>query len=645
MVFFQLFLVAGYAYAHLLTQYCRPRTQSVVHLILLMVAFCVLPITPGESWKPESQSNPTWYILQLLTVCLGLPYFVLSATGPLVQKWFSLTYPGRSPYRLYVQSNWGSFLALGTYPFLIEPHFSRHAQATLWSFGLVFFALICGYCALRFYKLPCPSSTETQKERTFPTALTAPSFNERLLWVGFAATASLLLLATTNKLCQEVAVVPFLWIIPLSIYLFSFILCFDNPERYSRTWFAVAFFLGIAELTHVMLRGDRAPIGLQVGVYLIVLFICCVICHGEIARLKPSPTYLTSYYLCIAVGGALGGLVVAVGAPLVFVGYYEFHLGLLVCAGLALIRQIFDNETATLSRSRYLPHLCFALAFLLVGREFVTERRSRLDDAIAASRNFFGILTLREKNRDNPEHHHYLMVHGSIVHGLQLVQPARHRQPTSYYGEQSGVGLALQYAPHQGGRRIGIIGLGVGTLAAFGQERDYLRFYEIDPAVQELAENRFTYLKESPARIDIILGDARVSLEREAPQQFDVLVIDAFSSDAVPIHLLTREAFAVYMRHLKPDGVIAAHVSNKYLDLKPVVIAAADHFGLQWVVIHKRTAKETWWEYNSTWILLTTNQAFLNRSEITAAAEPSPNSVSPLVWTDAYSALFHVLKK
>jgi spermidine synthase len=336
---------------------------------------------------------------------------------------------------------------------------------------------------------------------------------------------------------------------------------------------------------------------------------------------------------------------VAVGAPLVFVGYYEFHTGLLVCAGLALIVQISEKESSIPSHLRYLPSVCFVLIVLLVGKELVTERRSRLDHAIATSRNFFGMLTMRERKRDNPEHHHYLMIHGSIVHGLQLVQPPRHRQPTSYYGEQSGVGLALQYAPHQRGRRIGIIGLGAGTLAAFGQEGDYLRFYEIDPAVQDLAENRFTYLKESPARIDIILGDARVSLEREAPQQFDVLVIDAFSSDAIPVHLLTREAFAVYVRHLKPDGVIAMHVSNKYLDLKPVVFASADHFGLQWVVIYKRTPKEIWWEYNSTWILLTTNHAFITRSEITAAAEPSPNSVSPLLWTDAYSALFHVLKK
>jgi hypothetical protein len=271
MVFFQIFLVAGYVYAHLLTQYCRPRTQSVVHLILLIVAFFILPITPEDNWKPESHSNPTWYILQLLIACLGLPYFVLSTTGPLLQKWFSVTYPGRSPYRLYVQSNWGSFFALGTYPFLIEPHFSRHVQATLWSFGLVFFALVCGYCALLLHQPLSPSSVQVREERTFPASLTAPSFSERLLWVGLAATASLLLLATTNKLSQEVAVVPFLWIVPLSIYLFSFILCFDNPERYSRTWFAITFFISIAELTYVMLRGDRTPIGLQVGVYLMTL--------------------------------------------------------------------------------------------------------------------------------------------------------------------------------------------------------------------------------------------------------------------------------------------------------------------------------------------------------------------------------------
>jgi len=747
MLFFQVALLAGYACAHFISRWLKPRSVAIVHLLLLVASMAMLPITPPDSWKPHGGGNPTMQILGLLVASIGLPYFVLSTTGPLMQYWFSRTNPGLSPYRLYALSNVASLLALVSFPFFFESHFTRRAQAILWGWGLVAYVIVCAWGALKLWKterigvpgqaqigLPGEQTKQQpgmgQRSLVPENLAAAPAMVQKLFWLLLPACASVLLLATTNKMCLDVAVIPFLWVLPLAIYLLSFIICFDNPRWYLRFPFTLALVAALAGLCWAIFKGTDASLASQLAIYSAGLFVCCMVCHGELYRLKPEPRQLTEFYLMIAAGGALGGFVVAVAAPLLFKDYYELHWGLLLCAvlflavclrdrstpeprdseaGLAhssqgkfrnLLRSIVANEWVWMAC--VLPVVAFGGAdrgLVLVGRHYqnvpkgyfisfrialwtlllpagywivrkqlksLTHWRTQAcvwlavgvlvlagalwkqthdpgSEKIFTSRNFYGVLTVYEHRRDEPLGHHFLLQHGRITHGLQFVDSHRAAWPTTYYGAGSGVGLAVRALP-EAARRIGVVGLGTGTMAAFGRAGDYLRIYEINQEVQRLASSPFTYLSNCPGKVEVALGDARLSMEREPSQQFDLLALDAFSSDAIPVHLLTREAFAVYSRHLKTNGVIAVHISNHYLNLEPVVVNLARHFGYKLAVIDYDEDEDEWWNYSSTWMLLTRSEELINCQPIKTASIAVKTNQIPL-WTDDFASLFQILKK
>ncbi|MBI5772605.1 MAG: fused MFS/spermidine synthase [Verrucomicrobia bacterium] len=713
LLFFQMLLLGGYAYAHYSTSRLKPRTQAIVHGVLLLLALACIPfVTPSDSWKPAAVDNPTGQILLLLTVSIGLPYFVLSATGPLMQEWFSVLRPGVSPYRLYALSNIGSLLALVTYPFYFEPSFSRKAQAGLWGCGLMAYVVACGYCVWLLFKksatLEKPASTEAAPEEA-PAAATP---GQKILWVLLPACASVLLLATTNKICQDVAVIPFLWVLPLAIYLLTFIISFDSPRWYKPGIFGALLALGLTATTYLLFEGTSVVIGKQLLGYCGTLFVGCMICHGELYRLKPHPKFLTSYFLLISAGGAMGGLFVAVVAPLIFNSYLELHVGLWALSALvavvafkqnslplalglgigALLSPMviptlhagwtnFDMTSKSLieqfkffgGKYWWIPLIIFALFALSFGdlrRVLLREWRARMvgflivlslglatglwiqawqskRDAVLMTRNFYGALTVFEYSKDSPTDHYFLLQHGKITHGLQFVDPEMSRRPTSYYTEGSGLALAVKHFPRATNRRIGVVGLGTGTSAALARGGDYMRIYEINAEVRRIAENNFSYLKDSPGKVELAMGDARLSMEHEPPQNFDILALDAFSSDAIPVHLLTKEAFEIYQRHLKPDGVIVVHVSNRYLNLEPVVETLAKEFGYQTAIISfNDEGQDDWWVYSSTWILVTKNKELLKNSAIrNAITEPEDENATAPLWTDDFASLFPILKK
>ncbi len=676
LLFFQAMLLAGYAYAHGASRWLRPRPQAWVHLALLAAALALLPIVPGNSWQPEDADRPVGRILLLLTATVGLPYFVLSTTGPLLQSWFSQTHPGRSPYRLYALSNAGSLLALLTYPVFFEARFTRETQAFLWGVGLGFYCLVCALCAWRFAQSP---------KLTTPTDLAAPaelaSTPRRLdlwLWFLLPACASILLLAITNKLCLDVAAVPFLWVAPLSLYLLSFIVSFDSPRWYRRPVFTPLLFLALPGVVWAMHTGADWPVWRQAALYCGALFVGCMVCHGELYRLRPAPSQLTGFYLAIAAGGALGGLFVAVIAPGLFLDYYELPTGILLCAVLAVLtwaRPPVPTPTAHLLRefvaasSERAP--CLELStdggpgwreriqrsarwrlltlgltgLLVVGLVVALWKGSRESAAtvVYRSRNFYGVLSVHEYNTNDPLSHYALLQHGRITHGLQFREPAQAQWPASYYAENSGVGLALNALT--GERKIGVVGLGTASLLSYARAGDVVRFYEIDPQVVQVASTHFTYLTNTPARVELVLGDARLSLDRESSQQFDLLALDAFSSDSIPVHLLTREAFAIYQRHLKSEGVLAVHISNQFLDLQPVVRALAEDFGYQAVTIDFEENEEEWWLYSSTWMLVSRPTGLLELSAIRDLVSLSATNQPTLLWTDDFSSVFRVLLK
>lgn len=712
LLFFQTLLLGGYAYAHFSSTRLKPKGQAVLHLVLLALALALLPIVPRETWKAQLGGNPVGQILLLLTVTLGLPYFVLSSTGPLMQQWFSRTNPGVSPYRLYALSNIGSLLALLSYPVFFEVKFSRQTQATMWSAGLVLFAVCCGYCALRVWRQGAGPETSSPSAAdavgaTEPEAPRAP-WSNKLLWLVLPAIASMLLLATTNKLCQEIAVIPFLWVLPLALYLVSFIVCFDHARWYRRDLFAGLFAIGVAVVCYLADAGTSVSITKQVAGHAVALFAACMVCHGELYRIKPPARDLTSYYLFIAAGGALGGLLVAVVAPAVFTEFRELQIGLWLVSlmlgvvawrtrsrslarglGAGAMVALFvvptmrslghgGSDWVEAFRSFFLLHgLVITLALLVfvvcifdlrrlkieeewqprmggfvmlaaagLGAIFVVQARKAIDpETIRASRNFYGTLKVFEYATDQPEYHSRLLMHGATTHGLQLI--GRPTKATTYYGEHSGVGLAIAALPADRPRRLGLVGLGTGTLASYGREGDYLRIYEINPAVERLAREAFSFVGRSPAKVDVIMGDARLSMEREVvdgkSQQFDLLALDAFSSDAIPMHLLTKESFAIYLKQLKQDGVIAVHISNRYLDLEPVVNELARQFGLKTVTISDDELE--WFVYSTTWVLVTRNKALLETAEIRDAADaPSKKPAPPVLWTDDHASLYQILK-
>lgn len=641
LLFFQTLLFAGYAYAHFSIRRFRPQVQAGVHLTLLVVAMLCLPITPNAGWKPTGHEEPTWQILGMLMASVGVPYFVLSSTGPLLQAWFSRTQPAASPYRLYALSNIGSVLGLISYPFLVEPLWTTETQASVWSTGFILFGLTCGWCAVQAgNRLPQATLGDNSNS---PATEVPPTRWDKFLWFGLSACASTMLLATTNQVCLDIAVIPFLWVLPLSLYLLSFILVFDHERWYPQRTFTIALAVSITCVTLVTFQAAHLAILPQLVVHFGTLFFCCMVCHGELVKLKPVPRYLTSFYLATAAGGAAGGLFVGLLAPVVFERLIELQIGLIACC-LFILGAQYRDRCGVLSRRPMWMWTCLLIAVMGLVRMLNTTEATQAE--VAVSRNFFGVLRVLEEHRDDPQQHARTMVHGRTLHGRQFVAAELRHLPTTYYSEDSGVGLALRHLPRTGGLRGGFVGLGVGTLATYGQPGDHFRFYEIDPDVVRLARDHFTFLSDSQATIDVVLGDARLALEREAPQQYDILVLDAFSSDAIPVHLLTREAMAIYSRHLRPDGVLAIHISNRFFDLQPIVARQAREFEFRAEKIESQS-NDNRGQFVSHWMLLCRSDAFWKIPEVQRALSP-PRSDSRIVsaplWTDQFSNLISILK-
>ncbi len=653
MLFFQFALLGGYAYAHLLTRKASQRTQAGIHLTLLAIALCLLPIVPDETWKPGPDSAPVGRILLTLAATVGLPFVLLSATAPLLQAWFAAAGHGRSAYRLYAWSNAGSIAALACYPILMEPHLTRVAQAGAWSVLLGAFFVCCAVVAIRPLKDKpgADNGAEPEGGSLSGTPDGSPFRGGPAIWLALSTLGSALLLSVTNKICQDVASTPFLWLLPLALYLASFVVVFRNPRSYQRIVFVSGYFLALLGVAAALYLRDVLVFSLHLWICCFPLFFGCMAFHGELVRLRPDASRLTSFYLAISAGGAAGGVLVSLLAPALLDRFYELQITLVLGAGMLmwLIRRDPDSR---LNHGAYRVNWAWLVAALMVATlAYQQEASYTRRDAIHVTRNFYGSLMVLEKWERDPLKHALVMQHGNIVHGLQHLAPGLKREPTAYFGITSGGGLALRESEALGGRRIGVIGLGAGTLAAYGRAGDMMRFYELDPAVIAAAREHFTYLSDSAAEIEIVPGDARLSLEAEPAQDYDLLVLDAFSSDAIPTHLLTLEAFELYLSHLKTDGVIALHLSNRHLKLPLVVWAAAYELGVKTALIEDRPeqAKNDQTPSprvgSSTWMLMTRNAAFLEREAIrtnTVEFAVMPGRVR--TWTDDYTALWPLLR-
>lgn len=617
LVFFQTALLGGYLYAHLLTQYKTTRMQTWTHIALLSAALLLLPVMPGERWKPSGAGDPAWQILTMLAAVLGLPYFLLSATSPLLQKWLSRD--GSEPYRLFALSNVGALLALAAYPLLIEPRISTRAQDLWWSCGFAAFVLLCAVAAW----LGSPrSDVSIEDVRLGPR-------QSRVPWLLLAAAGSMMLVSTTNQLTQNVAAVPFLWILPLGAYLLSFIICFESPRWYRRGFFLRLLAVALGSLAYALYDVQvSVAIPVAIPLFTLGLFIVCMFCHGELSRLKPGASQLTSFYLMIALGGALGAILAGLIAPRVFTGIHEFPASLVLVALLALWINWPEGLT---------PRLLWLTVSAAMLIALIAEVHGYRKDAVVMTRSFYGSLRVVESIRGGGKAR--TLYHGTVQHGAQYLDPTKRAEPTMYFGPDSGAGLVLRFCC-EGPKRVGIIGLGPGTLAAYGRPGDAFQFYEINPQVIELAKSQFTFLSDSKAAISIRLGDARLSLERETGPLYDVFLADAFSGDAIPVHLLTTEAFDLYLKHLKPSGVLGIHVSNQYLDLAPVVAQLASAHGL--TARQVRSPRDDANLYaQADWILMTRDAAFFVRPEFWNAkiVESRPGL---RLWTDDYNNLLQV---
>ena len=658
MLFFQVALLAGYGYAHGVTAASR-RRQGYLHLALLVVALLFLPIAPDpERWKPLSGQEPAPQILLLLLATIGIPYMALAANAPLVQHWFVRSFPGTSPYPLYALSNGASLVALLSYPFLVEPQFTLARQASIWGWLFAAYALCCAACALlpalagRFgWVVDAGAADETAASASMGddgSTRLAPA--TVVIWLLLSASGSALLLATTNQLCQEVAVVPFLWVLPLTLYLATFIVCFTGDRAYDRILWGVLLAGALLPACRVLAMGVTATLPVQILIYLAALVTGCMVCHGELFRSRPDPRHLTAFYLVIATGGAVGGLFVAVAAPLFFDGFWEYPVTLAALGAVVILAWLRGGAFAG---SLWVPPVAVVAEIALVAFT-VMHIRTLAPWTVATDRNFYGVLRVtRDRDSLGPKLN---LMHGRVLHGTQYTDPERRRTPTSYYAPESGAGLALRFHPRRQGAdpadrhlRVGVVGLGAGTLAAHGQRGDLFRFYEINPAVIRVADRHFTFLRDSAARVETLPGDARIVLEEElrrgAPQRYDVLLVDAFSSDAIPIHLLTRECFALYRRHLAPDGLLLFHVTNRFLDLIPVVQAQADAAGERAALVRCVEDPKSG-RGKSDWVIVTRNGMFLDAPEIREKATPlTSRAAPPILWTDDFAGLWQVLKR
>ncbi len=622
LLFFQCALLAGYSYAHVLSKVSKPWMQAAIHAAVLLAAGLTLPVIPADSLKPASGDDPALSILWLLLRTVGLPFVALAATGPLLQAWLARMNPGRPPWIMYALSNVGSLGALLAYPFLIEPWFGRAYQAYAWSGGFAGFAVLSMVCALLAMRKP---TVVVEHEAAPP-----PSPARRVVWVALSACGVWSLMSVTNRMSLDLAPVPFLWVLPLSLYLLSFVIAFSGSRSYRRQWTMLVLPAALLGLGYAPIDSFEFGFEVCIGIFAAALLTLCWVLHGELFRLRPDPSRLTGYYLSIALGGVIGGVMVGLVAPRTMPMYWEYEVG----QGLAVLAVLGALAVDTSSPLRaFKPRW----AWLLLGVAVLTwsdaTRRamaSQLNDTLAHSRSFFGVLRVFDEGDARS------LRHGTTTHGRQSIDPETRNTPVSYYGPFSGVGRAIEALEKP--RRVGVIGLGAGTMCAWMRKGDSIRYYEIDPEVEHIARVWFWYLQDCQGDVSIVIGDGRLQLERDDPQEFDLLAVDAFSSDSIPVHLLTVEAFREYMRHIRPGGVLALHVTNRYVDLLPVVVGACNELGLHWTHVDDRGDDG---ELMSTdWVLISNEKRSLrNLGGVQTASEGQP-----LAWTDDYSNLFRVLR-
>jgi spermidine synthase len=626
LVFFQGALLCGYLYADFVARR-GGRAWIAVHVLLLLVAVMSAWVWAlgwlGSGW---AASSPVVGIFARLTLWIGVPFLLLAATSPLLQAWVARL--GRVPYRLFGLSNLASLLALLAYPTVVEPYLTLQTQRLLWSAGVTVFALLAGIVAWRTHEEPVASSTITGDGA-------ASRRRTKLLWFLLPMVSAMQLSAVTEHLTVNVAAIPLLWILPLSVYLATFVVAFEfgrSLPRHDLLGLLVVLLVGLGSFVSHPDMGLRG-VAVGIGLFLLELLVACMFCHSELYGLRPQRAdEVTRFYLTIAAGGAAGAFLVGIVAPLVFHADYDLSITF-AFTGLLVLAICWGEGT----KQRLLWGVAsLLLLFFLSSLRFAPGRR-----VLYSTRNFYGALRVTDTLTAKGDELRTLM-HGTVTHGTQMFTPELQRVPTTYYGRDSGLGLALRLCCGDRARRIGVVGLGAGTLAAYGRPGDQMRFYEINPAVRPIAQNLFAYLRDSAATISIAEGDARASLAAEPAQGFDVLAIDAFSGDAIPLHLLTVQALAIYRKHLAPGGVLAFHVSNRYVDLVPELAELANSAGMEArEVMNEEDEPDGKWV--STWVLLTTNDDLLRAREMAKAHMPARRA-GVRAWTDDYSSLLPLIR-
>ena len=632
LVFFQTALLVGYLYAALSARYLRARAQASLHIVLLLASTVMLPIGPDRNRYASVAAEPSWAILQLLLLTIGPAFVVLSATSPLLQAW--LARAGNAvPYRMFAVSNAASLTALLSYPFLVEPLLDIHTQRIWWSLLYVLFAAMCAVVAW-----------QSAQQRRLALAVRVPNDEVTLraatprrihvLWFALAACGSMLLLAITNHIDENIAAVPLLWVVPLATYLLTFVLAFGSPAVYRRDSFTrlLAFALGILGYSIYSIDAIQA-IQVSLPIALAGLFICCLFCHGELNRLRPPASGLTSFYVSMAVGGAAGAVFVGLVAPRIFSGVYELPIALAVTAALALIVTWTDRLWAL----RMLWFCVLACMLVVLILNIQAYRRNSL----SLRRSFYGSLRVVQTPLAGLQQER-ILYHGTIEHGSEFLLLPRRRRATTYYGPDSGIGIVLREC-FTGPKQVGVVGLGTGTVAVYGRPGDSFRFYEINPQVADVAASLFYYLRESAAHTEVVIGDARLSLARDTSRRFDALALDAFSGDAIPVHLLTREAMALYLQRLAANGILAFHVSNNYLNLAPVVAQLAESAGYRAVLVHSKSNPEES-ILAADWVIVTNSSAVLENASVRLRAQPISSRAGMRLWTDDYNNLLEIFR-
>jgi hypothetical protein len=635
MLFFQAMLLAGYAFAHWSATRLSPRAQGKLQLTVIALASASFtlavftwgsPLTPTGRLREVFQGHPVLHILSVLALCVAAPLFLLSTTAPVLQHWFRLGGGAQSPYRLYALSNIGSLFGLLSYPLLLEWLLTLRHQAWLWN------ALFAVFAAL--YVIVCRGAVShpavelgRPQEQSEP-----PSKTRQIMWASLAACGSAMLLATTNLLCEDVAVTPFLWVLPLCLYLLSFILCFDHPRWYQRWLFYPLYGAAIWTCLWIFKSGIALDLIRRADAYLLILFAICMVCHGELAQSKPAASQLTSFYLMVSLGGVLGGALVTLVAPQVFNGYWEFHITLVVCGFLALWALLADRSSMLYPGVRW--KTAGAVTLLIVAGIAVYQAARQQTIGRLRMRNFFGVKQVYER-----EGIRYLR-NGGVEHGMQYLDPVRRYEGVLYYSRHTAIGKLLKNYPQPPGRgrRIAVVGLGTGVLAAYGQPGDTMRFWEVDPQVIELAQGpkaKFTFLQDTKANVELIESDGRLGIERDKQSGYDILILDAFSGDAIPTQLVTREAFRLYLSRLHgADSVLVFHISNRVVDLTSVMLAfnRTEHIAMRFYM-----------GMTSEYAMFSRNAAMLDY------AGPDEKNyewdqVRSVLWTDDYSSLMPVLR-